>query len=188
MTTVWCWKHAPSSFFFLLWKIWLFPTQNYTPETILSVLVFMKFHPNHWIADGKKWFLLQVTLRLEPSGPGPSQRLPDKSPWCTMCLFNLLVLFIPQDRLWVPKWSKLKYGENRTTISENICRRLDSRHAVGLAKSADASLPEFSSGRVKWYWTCLEGVGLDESFAGAAGAWATTAVYHSLKQWHYINK
>lgn len=148
--------------FFCCEKYDFFPTQNYTPETVLSVLVFMKFHPNHWIADGKKWFLLQVTLRLEPSGPGPSQRLPDKSPWCTMCLFNLLVLFIPQDRLWVPKWSKLKYGENRTTISENTCRRLDSRHAVGLAKSADASLPEFSSGRVKWYWTCLEGVGLDE--------------------------
>ena len=35
------------------------------------------------------------------------------------------------------------------TISENICRRLDSRHAVSLAKSADASLPEFLSGRVK---------------------------------------
>ena len=164
MTTVWCWKHAPSSFFFFfaVKKYDFFPTQNYTPETILSVLVFMKFHPNHWIPDGKKWFLLQVTLRLEPSGPGPSQRLPDKSPWCTMCLFNLLVLFIPQDRLWVPKWSKLKYGENRMTISENICRRLDSRHAVSLAKSADASLPEFLSGRVKWYWICLEGVGLDE--------------------------
>ena len=150
--------------FVLLWKNMTFSLPRTTCQRqFCQFWFFMKFHPNHWIPDGKKWFSLQVTLRLEPSGPGPSQRLPDKSPWCTMCLFNLLVLFIPQDRLWVPKWSKLKYGENRTTISEHICRRLDSKHAVGLAKSADASLPEFSSGRAKWHWVCLEEGGLDET-------------------------
>lgn len=166
MTTVWCWKHAPSSFFVfvLLWKNITFSLPRTTRQRQFcqfwflwnsipiteSLMARSGFHCR-WL-----WGWSRVAL------DHPSDCL-TSPPGAQMCLFNLLVLFIPQDRLWVPKWSKLKYGENRTTISEHICRRLDSKHAVGLAKSADASLPEFSSSRAKWYWICLEEVGLDET-------------------------
>lgn len=95
-------KYAP--FCFCCEKYDFFPPRKYKPENICqSGFVRCPIHITESAPDGKQWFSLQVTLRLEPSSLGPSQREPDEVPWSTMCLFNLLVSFIPLDRLWVTK-------------------------------------------------------------------------------------
>lgn len=97
-------KYAP--FCFCCEKYDFFPPRKYKPENICqSGFVRCPIHITESAPDGKQWFSLQVTLRLEPSSLGPSQREPDEVPWSTMCLFNLLVSFIPLDRLSVLKVS-----------------------------------------------------------------------------------